>query len=332
MILLRIFKNNRLGGMAGMLLLIVGVFLYSFIRDFSGEGASLVTQHQGMPFYQLIFGAIHTVPLVNHLSAMLLMVLISMMLIRIGIRDQLLEQRSLMPGFFFILFAAAIPEARQVSPALVGSVFYLLCFAILFEVHDKKPDTYSIFAAALWLALGSMFCLKLIWFIPLMWAGLRTMRPVTWREIVYPVVAYMLLALFLFTWYWGVMGKGEVFVQVVSRNLAFTGGLAPYHFSVYVLYGYMLLLVLVTSMYMIRRFQTRKTLLQNIYQVMFYMFLAGILFYALVARFDPSSLVFIALPVSYVLSNFFHRKRNPWTHELALWILVWLVVYVQIIA
>jgi hypothetical protein len=332
MILLRIFKNNRLGGMAGMLLLLIGVFLHSFIRDFSGEGVSLVTEHPGMPFYQLIFGAIHKVPLVNHLTAMLLVLLISMLLIRIGIRDQLLEERSLMPGLFFILFAAAIPEARQVSPALVGSVFYLLFFAIVFEVHDKKPDTYSIFHASLLLVLGSMFYLKLIWFVPLIWGALRTMRPVTWRELFYPVVAYILLALFLFTWYWGVMGKGEVFTQVVSQNLAFTGGLVPYHLSVYVLYGYMLLLVVVASLYMINRFQTRKTLLQNIYQVMFYMFVAGLLFYVFVARFDSSSLVFVALPVSYVLSNFFHRKRNPWTHEVTLWILVWLVVYVQIMA
>jgi hypothetical protein len=125
--------------------------------------------------------------------------------------------------------------------------------------------------------------------------------------------------------------RGSVY-QVVSQNLAFTGGLVPYHLSVYVLYGYMLLLVVVASLYMINRFQTRKTLLQNIYQVMFYMFVAGLLFYVFVARFDSSSLVFVALPVSYVLSNFFHRKRNPWTHEVTLWILVWLVVYVQIMA
>ena len=90
--------------------------------------------------------------------------------------------------------------------------------------------------------------------------------------------------------------------------------------------------MLVASVYMVNHFQSRKTLVQVIYQVLFYMFVAGLLFYVFVARFDPSSLVFIAIPVSYVLSNFFHRKRNPWTHEVALWILVGLVVYVQVMA
>ena len=91
-------------------------------------------QHQGMPFYKLIFGAIHTVPVLNHLIAMMFMMLLGYMLIRISVRDQLLHERSIMPAIFFIIFTAALPEARQVSPALVGSVFFLLCFAILFEV------------------------------------------------------------------------------------------------------------------------------------------------------------------------------------------------------
>jgi hypothetical protein len=332
MILLRIFKNSRPGGMAGLFLLLLGIFLFSFIRDFSSEGISSVTQHQGMPFYKLILGAIHTVPLLNHVIAMLLMMLISYMLIRIGVRDQLLDQRSLMPAIFFIIFTAALPEARQMSPALVGSVLYLMCFAILFEVHDKEPDTFSVFIASVFLVLGSMFYLKLIWFIPLMWASLRTMRPVTWREMFYPVVAYMILALFFFTWYWGVMGDGELFRRVVAENMAFSGGFKAYHFSVYILYGYLLLLVLVASVYMVNHFQTRKSVLQSIYQVMFYMFVLGLLFLVFVARFDPSSLVFVAFPVSFVLSNYFHRKRNPWTHEVALWILLGMVVYVQVMA
>jgi len=332
MILLRIFKNSRLAGTAGLILLLFGIFLSSFIQDFSSEGVSSVTEHQGMPFYKLIFGAIHTVPFLNHFIAMWLMMLISYMLIRIGVRDQLLDQRSLMPGIFFILFSAAIPEARQMSPALVGSVFYLLCFIILFEVHDKKPDTYSIFTASVLLVLGSLFYLKLIWFIPLMWASLRTMRPVTWRELSYPVVAYIILTLFLFTWYWGVLANGARFGQVVAENMAFEGALIPYHLSVYVLYGFVLFMVMVASIYMVRHFQSRKTVVQTIYQVMFYMFLAGLLFFVFVARFDPSSLVFLAIPVSYLLSNFFHRKKNPWTHEVAMWILLGLVIYVQVMA
>jgi len=330
MILLRLFKNNRAAGTGAMILLLIGIFLPSFINDLSPGAPTELNSYLAMPFYRLVFGAIHTLPVLNHLVAMLIIMLISILLIRLGVRDQLLQDRSLMPAIFFILFAAALPEARQVSPALIGSVFYLICFIILFNVTEKKADTLSIFAASLILVLGSMFYLKLICFVPLIWVGLWTMRQVTWRELIYPVVAYLFLALLLFTWFWGVMDKGSGFTALIAENLSFSRGFHAFHFSVYILYGFILLLVLIASIYMIKRFQSRKTVVQNKYQVMFYMFLAGILFFVFIARFDPGSLVFISFPVTFVLSNYFHRKKSPWIHELVLWILLGMVVYVQI--
>lgn len=330
MILLRIFKDNRAGGTLGIILLLFAIFVPSFIDAFRADGPEELQSFTCMPFYDLIFGAIHRVPVVNHLVAMLIILLISFILIRIGIRDQLVQDRSLMPAVFFILFTAALPAARQVSPALIGALFYLFSFAILFEMQDKQPDTLSIFTASLILVLGSMFCLRLIWFIPLIWISLWTMRSVTWRELLYPVVAYMLLALSLFTWYWGVRGNGAEFVELLSENLAFTGSLVAYHFSVYIYYGFILFLVGLSSIYMVNHFQTMKTVVQKIYQVLFYMFLAGVLFYLFISRFDPTSLVFIAIPASFVLSSYFHRRKSPWIHELLMWILVGLVVYVQL--
>jgi hypothetical protein len=330
MILLRTFKNSRLLGTLGLILVLFAIFVPSFIDAFSTNGPEELRSFTCMPFYQLIFGQIHKFPVLNHLVAMLIIMLVSFALIRIGVRDQLLQQRSLMPAIFFILFTAALPEARQVSPALVGSLFYILCFAILFEVHDKKPDTYSIFAASLILVFGSMFCLKLIWFVPLIWVSLWTMRTVSLRELVYPLVAYALLALFLFTWFWGVKGNVAPFGELIMDNMAISGAFVSYHYSVYLLYGFILLLVLISSFHMIDRFQTRKTVVQKVYQVLFYMFLAGLLYFFFVIRFEPGSLVYIALPVAFVLSNYFHRKRTSVIHELTMWILLGLVVYVQL--
>jgi hypothetical protein len=327
MILLRLFKNNRITGMAGIFVFTLTLFVISMIR------AEEVTGFSGMPFYNLIFGAVHKSPVLNRITAMAFMVLIGYMLIRIGARYVLLPIRSFMPALFFILVSAALPGSRQVSPALVGSIFYIFCFAILFDVNDKPPDTFSVFTAGIFLALGGMFYLKLIWFLPLIWISLGTLRTVTWRELLYPVIAYILMGLFLFTWYWGVMDQGARFSELITRNLAFEGSLEHLfhinHFSVLLYYGFIMLLVIAASVYMIVRFQSRKTVVQNIYQVLFYIFIAGVLFFTLIARFETAALIFIAFPVSYILSNFFHRKQNPWTHELILWILVGLLVFMQ---
>jgi hypothetical protein len=323
MILLRLLKSSRTGGMAVVMLLALGLFMSCFIQQKEVAGTF------AMPFYNLIFGSIHMVPFVNRLIALVITILLGYMLIRVGVRFVLLDFRSFMPAVFFILFTMALPATRQVTPVLVGSVFYLLCFSILFDVQDEKPDTIKIFIAGLMLALGSMFYLKLIWFLPFFWISLATMRTVNWREMLFPVIALALMALFLFTWYWGVLDDAAAFNNLISQNLAFEGSFQPSHYSIHIYYGFLLMLVVVASIYMIKRFQTRKTAVQKIYQVLFYMFLSGILFFAFIARFDPSTLIFIAIPVAYILSGFFHRKKNHWFHELILWVVLGLLVYVQ---
>lgn len=316
--------------MLGLGVLILALFLKSFIQGADPEGSRAIIAHTGMPFYNMIFGAIHKVPFLNRVVAIALFILIGYILIRIAVRYMLLHYRSLMPASFLVLFAAVLPGTQQVSPALVGSVFFLLCFAVLFDVHDKPADTFLVFTASLFLVLGSMFYLKLIWFFPLLLASLWTIRTVTWREMLYPFLAFMLMALFLVTWYWGIMDNLEGLTTIIRDNLAFTGSFKVYHFSSYIYYGFFVGLIGVASVHMAKRFQTSKTMTQNIYQSFFYMFLAGIVFFLVIAKFDPSTLVFIAMPLSYIFTNFFHRKNQHWSHELALWILLGLLIFVQL--
>ena len=330
-----------MAGVVGLVFITLAIFVKSFLQsgelaggmvgDSIGPGSSAgLVEYSGMPLYNLIFGAIHTLPILNRIVTIGLILALCYMLVRIGVRYMLLDFRSLMPGVFFVFFTVALPFSQQVSPALVGSIFYLFCFAILFDVHDKRPDTFSIFIASLVLVLGSMFYLKLIWFVPVIWISLWTLRTVTWRELFYPVIAYLLLGLLLFTWYWGVQNDSQEFMALIRGNLSFEGGYVPHHYSVYIYYGYLLLLVLVASIYMLNRFQSRKTVIQNIYQALFFMFLASILFYHFVTRLDTTALPYLTFPVTFILAYYFHRKRNSWGHELALWILVGLLVYAQL--
>ena len=338
MILLRIFKNSRSGGVFALMVIALAIFLPAFVQiwrpggdaEVAPSGSYGLIGFSAMPFYNVLFGAIHRVPVLNRIIALAILLILCNMLIRIGVRYVLLDFRSLMPAIFFLIFSAVLPGTQQVSPALVGSIFYLSCFAILFDVHDKPPNTFSIFMASLVLALGSMFYLKLIWFLPLLWISLGTLRPVNWRELFYPVIAYLLLGFFLFAWYWGVQNDAPGFENLIRENLQLRGSFKPLHFSVYLFYGYFMLVVLVASIYMINRFQARKTVTQNIYQVMFFMFLAGLLFFIFVSRFDTTSLIFISFPITFILANYFHRKKNHWAHETAIWIMIGLLVFMRV--
>lgn len=323
MVLLRLFKDSRTAGTAGILLLGLALFLPPMIAG------TPLREFSGMPFYSLIFGSIHEFPILNRLLALTFYLLGAYMLIRISARNVLLSFRSFMPAYFFLLFAAALPATRQMSPDLLASMFYLFAFAILFESGDKKQDTYTIFNAGLVLAMGSMFCARLVWFLPLVWISLGTLRNISWRELFYPVTAFLLVLLLLFTWYWGILDNGQALRDLLKENLFFGKSWGTYPRLSWLYYGWFLLLIILASIFMIASFQSRKTVVQDIFQVLFFMFIGGVLYFSLIRRTEPVSLVYIGFPVAFIMSNYFHRKRNHWSHELMLWILVGLLIFIQ---
>ena len=90
-----------------------------------------------------------------------------------------------------------------------------------------------------------------------------------------------------------------------------------------------LMLILLASFHMIGNYRSHKTAVQNIYQVLFLMFVAGILYFAFLNHLAPSSLMYMGFPVAFIMANYFHRKRNHWLHEVLLWVLVGLLVFLQ---
>lgn len=329
MILIRTFKDTQSRGVIGLFLLLAGIYLPTIIGGVSTSLVHVLHEHS-MPLYNLLFGKLEHHPFWSPVFSLILILLISLLLIRISFRDQLLYERSMFPAFFFVLIAVMVPGAQFLNPMLIAAIFYLLSFSILFQTHDERPNTLKVFGASLLLALGSLFWLKLIWFVPLIWLTLLTIRAVTWREMVYPLVAYMLLALFFLTWYWGIKNDMDSFLSMISDNMSILSFWEKPHFSLAIFFGLLLFYLVLGSIYRIQKIQTSKTVVQNIYQVLFYLFIGGVLVFLFIARLHPGSLVFIAIPASFALSAFFHRKRKSWILEVMLWILLFSAVLVRL--
>ncbi|MEZ5071218.1 MAG: DUF6427 family protein [Bacteroidales bacterium] len=324
MFLLRIFKDARGTGGAALMLLSVLLFLPSFLHP------EVHPETTGMPLYSLMFGWLHDHPFFNQLFCLLHVWVLLYVLIQINGRHQLTEFRTFMPGTFFLLMAAALPMEQIVTPELTGMVFVAISFVVLLEQNESKRSLSRVFSASLILAAGSLFYLPLFWFIPLVWISLVTLAPVTWREIAVPLVAYACLAIFLISWYWGVQDAPDQLRSILQTNMTRPEKAGPYHLSIYLYYAYLFFLVILASFHMIQRFQSRKTFIQNIYQVFFYMFVAGLLFFWLLARFQPQGLLLLAMPSSILLPHYFHRRKNHWSHELMLWVLAGLLVFAQL--
>ncbi len=283
-----------------------------------------------MPMYHFVFDNLIEHPRLATVIAMLIFSASAILLVRLNAKYFLIDDRSFMPATIFILMAGSFTELHQLNPVLIGTLFLLITIMILFNGQEDKPDSYRIFNASLVLGAGSLFYLNLIWFIPLIWLTILVLRPLRWRELVYPIVVYMIISLFLITYYWVALDDLNLLVDILRNNLASPDDYSIYDSNWIILIAYLLFLVIVASIYLLRKFQAKKNVIRKLYQVFFIVFLYSILFDLIVTKMMLEVFYILAIPASYLLSNFFHQRRNHWSHEVLLWIWIGIIVVLRV--
>lgn len=322
--LIQLLKNNSIPGIIFLVLLVVVTWLRSFIAlPDSGQVIS-------MPFYQLTFGAMEERKVASLIISIILYTIIMLLIIRLSIQHFLLDDRSYMPAAFFIMIAASWPPALQLNPILISSPFLVLAMLILIRGEEHRAEPLALFNATLILAAGSLFYLKIIWFIPFLWITASVIRPLKWRGIINPLVVLLMMGLFYVTYYWVFRDDLAALPGLFERNLAFSlREFSGFDTPVYIQLGYLLLLIIIASAYLISRFQFRKIMVRKLYQVFFILFVYCLLFYVFVSGFRAEVLTLVAIPVAYLLANYFMQKNTTWVHELMIWIWLLLIAYVQ---
>ena len=323
MVLLRLFKNNRTGGIVLLVLLAILTSLISLIHP------QPPLEWQGMPLYDLIFGELYRFPRLSVSISILFHLLIALVLIRLNTRFSLIEERTYMPALFYLIISTVFPSTHTVNPLQIGGLFYLLSFIQILNAHEDRPDTYRVFNAFLLFFLGTLFYAKLIWFLPVLWLVLFTVRPATFRELMYSIVAACFTGVSLFVYYWVFRDAGWMFPELLRNQLQFTGSWEVMPVSNYVFIAYIFLLVIIASISILKRYQVKKIIIRNIYRVLLYMFLFSFVFYFLLSRYEQATIIFTAIPLSFLLANYFHQKRYRVIREILIWALLGLAVLVQ---
>ena len=322
--LLRLIKHNRPQGIIFIFFLMILLWLGTFINPETPEAIT------AMPLYELLFGPLRHHPIPSALVSMAIYGLLIVLIIRLNMIHFLLEERTPMPAGFFIMLAASYPPALQLSPVLVSGPFLLIALLMLIRGDEHRADPMALFNASLVLAAGSFFYLKILWFIPFLWITATIIRPLKWRGVINPILVLIMMVLFAVTNYWVFRDDISLLKALLQRNLSMPGGKLPgLETPEMILYGYLLILIIISSIHLLNRYQVRKIIIRKLYLVLFVLFIYGILFYLFISGFRSELTVILAVPLAYLISNFFYRRRNHWVHELLIWIWLGLIAWLH---
>lgn len=317
--LLRILSDSKLPTAILILLFATLLWIPGFI---SPETTAFYFPAEPMPLYRYAAEFLMGKVVLSKILAFIFILFQAFQMVRLNGKFILIQERTFLPAFIFLLLVSFYFPHLQFSEYIFGSLFMFIILDGLFSSYKSEANSWKFFEAGLWIGIGSLFYARFIYFLPFIWISQVILRPFFWREWVLPVAGIFVPA-FLFTSIRYLLGSNPWEAWDI-----FYDNLNNFHFSFrfntpYIIISvYVFLLVILASGYMLRIYQFRKIYIRNYYLIFFWLFLLSSVLFTFLTRFDPGVIYVTAIPVSFLLSNYFINARKSLGNRLLFGILI----------
>jgi len=238
--------------------------------------------------------------------------------------------RTLLPTGLFILLAGSIKELHSLHPVYFAIPFLLFAFNRMFDAYGKKTLHSNAFDTGFLLSVGSLFYFNLIFLFPALLISLILInREFSWRDLVLITLGLVLPWTFAFFYYLG-FDKIPEFVEVIGQNILTDNNHIKENIAVLSYLGLIALLLIIGTIRIIRQFDEKKISTRNYYTTFFFVFLFASLTLVLVPAVSYETTVILAVPLSFLLSNFFVSLRRSFWGELLFLALAGSIIYLQL--
>lgn len=306
--LLRIFSDSKPGTAILLLILATLLWLPGFMSNDLGMVESISRE---MPLYRMLADLMEGQSvLLSKIIAFLFILFQAILVVWLNARFILIQERTFLPAFFFILLVSFYLQHLQFSEYIFGSLGMIIILNFLFTSYKMERNSWKFFEAGLMLGIAALFYARMIYFLPFLWIAQIILRPPFWREWIYPVAGVFVPAfLYVSLRYLFNQNPWEAW-DIFHRNLNDFTFTFNYSRAYLIIAIYIFLLIVIASIYMLRIFQFRKIYIRNYYHVFFWLFITSVTLFTFFTRFDAGILYMSAVPVSFILSNYFINARR----------------------
>lgn len=154
------------------------------------------------PLFNLVNGWIHSIPLVGALLGLACLLIQAFLLSGILSANQIVQKNSLMPTLLVLVTGSIQPQLLVFNPCSLAIIFLLVAFGRLLRCYGKTDTARDILSASFYIALGSLFCFPVIYFLPLIWIMLIAFSISGWREWLIPFIGLSIPYIYLFSFYY----------------------------------------------------------------------------------------------------------------------------------
>lgn len=314
--LLRLLRLNSVW-ISFVFILIWGIVWFAI-----GAGLSYPAgPYEGMPLYRLLASLIFSGAILQQTVGFAFILITGLYAVSMNTRYLFLGSRSQMPFVFFVMMAGSRPGDSDIYPVLMALPFILWSVDRLISSYRVQKNAYHPFEAGLLIGVASFFYAPAMVFIILILVGVYLFRQAGLREYLLAITGYLLPFGFYFAGLF-ILDKpvDDAIRQIISCLLKPDREVFSLTEAIWT--GCYFFVLLISSYFMIFRFQTRKIIVRRSFTLFFWWFALTVTTYFLVPSAGKEIIVLPAVPVAYLFSEFYLNTQNKKWGEILLWLMV----------
>ena len=326
--LLKALKSNSTYSFLLVPLIAMALWVKSFMQPllypfYPGEDTMLL--------YQPINAMLGKSPVAGHIVALVLTIILSFLVLRIKLQYAFIRERTVLPSFLFILITSGMHELHGIHPVYFAALFFILAVDRIFDSYEKEIIHSNAFESGILLSIGSLFYFNLVFFFPFLWIGFVIMKPkVNWREFILTTLG------FVFPWlgagaYYGATGQISELQTTIQSNFQSHNFFLKDNLPMQIYMGYLALLILMASVLILSQYDGKKISTRKYFKAFFWIFLISVILMFASPSASQEIIMLMAIPLSYLVSNFLIFIKRPIFGEIYLFVLIAGVIFLQFI-
>lgn len=278
-----------------------GFLMYRETYDYTGPFAALIYKYIDIVFGRSAF--------VHHVLSSFLIIIQASIFNRVLLKNKAFDENSYLPAFLFVILMLSIPDFMSLSPQLMSLTFVLITLGNVLRRIDNQATDELFLNSGIYIGVATMFYLPAIIFLLVFLVSF----------IIFSTAVSRRLLLYLF---------GFFLVGGMTAIYFFWRGDYDYFISFFIKYGFLLsaermlswqeifvvsipiLTVLLLATFRNIAAARLTNFQQRVQQVLWLMFLGGIICFLLANRKTAIELIFIVPLVAYYLNQYFILLRN----------------------
>lgn len=321
--MIRFFRGSGIGPVVVVTLAALALWIQYFIAP---PTLAAIPGDEPMPLWGLVTQALGSLPLLAVILSFALMLLVAIMMVRFNTSIFFIPRRTYFPALFYILLYGLFPGEMVLNPALPAALLILAGLWRMVSAYRINGMVFNFFDAALLISTAGMFYAGSVWLIILVIIGALIFRTPDIRELTVTIAGAILPWIVLYAIWFVTGGDLSDLTEIIRHNMfddmpaVFPGR------TVMVLLVITGLNFIPAMLSMLREMPTYKIRSRKTFELFVWMMVLCAAAYVFVPAVSAELNAVTAIPVAFILANYFAFTRRLVAAEILFWLLAVMLI------